>query len=194
MVLSDQPNTLGTIALTQHYHGINTTHGGGGRDAPGQPGSPANLMAQLDTHFNNLESAATNSNSTLKQLATTTMYQYAEIKSSLDTLAANPRNPASTPGTRAKADALPLAKKRKLEKWIETPKAAIKNNWKWVASAPHMDTTLGRATTAKPVAPTGPVTSTVQLGPTLLDCGRTRTRGGMSDCLDASGGRHSKIN
>jgi hypothetical protein len=126
----DQLDTFGTTAATQRYHGIDTSRTSGGKDALGQPGSPDNLMAQLDRHFTNLTSAATNSNSAFEQLATATADPYTEIKLSLDTLAAAPHNPAPAPGTRSRATALPITKKRKLEKWINMIKATVKHSWK----------------------------------------------------------------
>ena len=87
MALSDQPNTFGTAALAQLCHEIDPARGSSGKDAPSQPDSPNDLMSQLDSHFDNLASVATNSNSALKQLATATTNQYAEIKSSLKALA-----------------------------------------------------------------------------------------------------------
>ena len=111
VVLSDWPNTFGTAGAAQRYHSINATHGFG-KDAPGQPSSPDDLMAQLNNHFDNLTSAATNSNTALEQLATATTYQYTEIKVSLDALDA--ATPPVSHCTIAAAQPLVNAEKRKL--------------------------------------------------------------------------------
>jgi hypothetical protein len=131
-VSADQPDTFGTAASAQRFHGIDPTSSHG-TDAPGQPGSPDDLMAQLDSHFDNLASAATNSNSALEQLALATTDQYAEIKSSLDALAAA-APAAAAPTTRRRpprSAGAPLDsnEKRKLERRIRTLEAAIKNKW-----------------------------------------------------------------
>ena len=85
-------------------------------------------MPQLDSHFDNFVSAATNSNFALKQLAAVTADQYAKMKSPLDALSATPRNPAPAPGTRFSTVTLPLTKKRKLDKWIKTLHSSVKNS------------------------------------------------------------------
>lgn len=126
---SDQPDTFGTAASAQRFHGIDPANSSGGRDAPGQPGSPDDLMAQLDSHFDSLASAATNSNVALELLAAATTTQYADIQASLDALAASPNNPAPAPAARARTAALPLTEKRKLEKRIQTLQSALKNRW-----------------------------------------------------------------
>ena len=123
-VAADQPDTFGTAVAAQHYHGIDASRVHG-KDAPGQPGSPNNLMAQLDCHFDNLASAATNSNSALKQLALATTDQCAEIKTSLDALAT--AAPATRQITRSAGAPLDNNEKRKLERRIRTLEAAIKN-------------------------------------------------------------------
>ena len=86
-------------------------------------------MAQLDSHFDNLASAATNSNSALEQLAFATTDQYAEIKTSLDALAAATPALPTRRGTRSTAAPLSNTGKRKLERRIRTLEAAIKNKW-----------------------------------------------------------------
>ena len=85
-------------------------------------------MAQLDSHFDNLALAATNSNTALKQLATATTDQYTEIKASLDALAAT--TPTVSHRTRAATQPLGNMDKSKLERCIRTLKALIKNKWK----------------------------------------------------------------
>jgi hypothetical protein len=62
---SDQPNTFGTAAVAQCYHGINPNCPGVGKEIPGQPGDADDLIAQLDSHFNNLALAAMNNNAAL---------------------------------------------------------------------------------------------------------------------------------
>ena len=116
----DHPDTFETTVLAQRYHGTDPTHGGSGKNAHGQPVRPDNLMAQLDCHFNNFLSAATNSNSGLKQLTTAMTGQYVEIKLSLDALATNPCNPAPAPGAHTRSIALPFSEKHTLEKRIKT--------------------------------------------------------------------------
>ena len=116
-ISSDQPDTFGTAAAARRYHGIEANHGFG-KDAPGQPWSPDNLMAQLDCHFDNLASAATNNNSVLEQLETTTAEQYSEIKASLDALAAS--TPPVSQCTRSAAQLFGNTEKRKLERRIRT--------------------------------------------------------------------------
>jgi hypothetical protein len=98
-------------------------------NAPGQPGSPNDLMAQLNCHFDNLALAATNSNAALELLAAATTSQYADIRASLDALSSDPNNSAPTPGARARTAVLPLTEKRKLEKRIKTLEAAVKSKW-----------------------------------------------------------------
>ena len=127
-VSADQPDTFGTAASAQRYHDIDAAHGSS-RPWPGRPGNPGNLMAQLDSHFDNLASAATNSNDALEQLATATTDQYADIKASLDALAAAAPAPTARRGRRSTAAPLDNTEKRKLEQRIHTLKAAIKNKW-----------------------------------------------------------------
>ena len=124
--MADQPNTFGTAAAAQRYHGIDANRGFG-KNAPGQPGGPDDLMAQLDCHFDNRASAATNSNSVLEQLATTMTDQYSEIKASRDALATT--TPLATQGTRSAAQPLGNTEKHKLKCRIRTLKAGIKNKW-----------------------------------------------------------------
>ena len=93
-VSADRPDTFDTAAAAQRYHDIDAACGYS-KDAPGQPGSPDDLMAQLDIHFDNLALAVININSPLEQLAIVRTDQYAEIKTSLDALAkATPAPPA----------------------------------------------------------------------------------------------------
>ena len=72
--------------------------------------------------------AATNINSALKQLVTVTTWEYAEVKLSLDALAANPCN--FVPRTCTIVAMLSLAKKRKLKKRIKPLNVAIKHTLK----------------------------------------------------------------
>ena len=183
----DQPKTFGTTGLAQLYHGINPARVSGGKDAPGQPGSPGNLMAQLDSHFNRSLVAAMHSNSALNQLATVTIDPCAEIKSSLNALATNPRNPVPTQGTRVRAAVLPLAKKHKLKKRIKTLKAAIKNNWKvgGFCSTHGHGIRVGHDNKTCSTKGAGHVNSETR-AKILMDWGRTRTRSELPGYLDAS--------
>ena len=144
-------------------------------------------MVQLNCHFNNLLSTATNSNFALEQLATATTDQYAEIKSSLNALAANSRNPAPAHGTRARAAVLPLAKKHKLKKRIKTLKAAIKNNWKvgGFCSTHGHGVRVGHDNKTCSTKGAGHVNSATR-AKILMDWGRTRTRSELPGYLDAS--------
>ena len=78
-------------------------------------------MEQLDSQFDAIVSAATNRNAALEQLTTTTTNKYAEIKASLDRLTAATPTGAATPATASNRSALPLTKKKNLQKTNPDP-------------------------------------------------------------------------
>ena len=127
--LSQRGESFGSANLSMAAHSISSaslTHPPTGR-RPTMPLSSKEIMAQFDGHFNNPDSAATNSGASLDQIYATMTTQYLEIEFFLASLKSTAINGLHS-ATSATA-VTPSTTQEQAKKHIQKLDAAVRNNW-----------------------------------------------------------------